>query len=151
VLTIRPIEDDDLETLFGFQADPDSCRMAAFPPRTREAYFAHTAKIRTNHSNIIRIISVDKTIVGNILSWEMDGKRMVGYWIGQQFWGKGYAGHALKLLLQEIEMRPLFAVVNGANLASKHILEKSGFVQTSSEPIDDPDFGTIQLLNYRLG
>ena len=150
MLTIRPIEDDDLETLFEFQADPDSCRMATFPARTREAYFAHTAKIRTNPENIILTIVHDGAIVGNILSWEMGGERMIGYWIGQEFWGNGYAGQALKLLLEEVTTRPLFADVASTNIASKRILEKNGFVQTGSETIDDLQFGVIELLNLRL-
>ncbi|MFN8426694.1 MAG: GNAT family N-acetyltransferase [Anaerolineales bacterium] len=28
---------------------------------------------------------------GSIGSWDMEGKREVGYWIGKEFWGKGIA------------------------------------------------------------
>jgi hypothetical protein len=50
VILILPIQDADLDELFAFQAEPDFCRMAAFPPREREAYFAHTAKIELESS-----------------------------------------------------------------------------------------------------
>src|SRR5262245_48229701 len=38
---LREVTEDDLERLFQFQLDRDAVRMAAFPSRDREAFFAH--------------------------------------------------------------------------------------------------------------
>ena len=55
----------------------------------------------------------------------------IGYWIGEPFWGKGIATHAVKLLCKyahdELKMVKLFAGVFGGNEASKQVLLKNGF------------------------
>ena len=56
-----------------------------------------------------RTIVVGDTVVGDIGSWLDDGRRQVGYWIGREHWGRGYATDALRLLLAEIPDRPVFA------------------------------------------
>ena len=43
--------------------------------------------------------------------FDRDGKRLVGYWIGREFWGKGLATKALAELLAEVTARPLHAYV----------------------------------------
>jgi RimJ/RimL family protein N-acetyltransferase len=39
------------------------------------------------------------SIVGWIGSWEVQGERDVGFWIGRDHWGNGYATAALRALL----------------------------------------------------
>ena len=34
-------------------------------------------------------------LYSNIGSWQDDGRRLVGYWIGRQYWGRGVATQAL--------------------------------------------------------
>ena len=58
----------------------------------------------------------------------MDGVNSVGYWLGRQFWGRGIASQALKLLPDKVPIRPLHARVATSNVASLQILEKCGFV-----------------------
>ena len=61
------------------------------------------------------------------MSFIMEGKREVGYWIGREFWGKGIATQALSELLRCIEMRPLYGHVAKHNIGSRRVLEKCGF------------------------
>lgn len=60
-----------------------------------------------------------------------DRNAEVGYWIGRKFWGKGYAGEALGLMLgysfDELRLVRIHAVVHSSNKASIRILERLHF------------------------
>ncbi|WP_029284703.1 GNAT family N-acetyltransferase [Pedobacter sp. R20-19] len=55
----------------------------------------------------------------------------IGYWIGEEYWGKDYATEAVKLLVKfAFEKRDIFRVyayIYDFNKASMRVLEKSGF------------------------
>lgn len=55
----------------------------------------------------------------------------IGYWIGEPYWGKGYATEAVKLLLdyafQKLDVLRVYASVFEYNIASMRVLEKAGF------------------------
>lgn len=144
------MEDRDLDILFDFQADLESARMATVPPRDRESYLSHMAKVRADADVIIRIIEEGTNVVGYLLSWMVDDIRMLGYWIGRAFWGLGYASAGLGLFVAEIEVRPLTAHVASTNLGSQKVLEKNGFLLVSSEELKDSIFGPIKLMKYVL-
>jgi len=129
---LRDVSDCDLPVFFEDQADSEASQMAAFATRDREAFMAHWAKIRANENVLIRTILYDKQVAGNILSFEMEGHREVGYWIGREFWGKGIATKALMKFLGMEKTRPLYGFVAKHNLGSRRVLEKCGF-QVSSE------------------
>lgn len=129
---IRPVEDADLDVFFEHQRDGESVRLAGVPPREREAFDAHWVRIRANADSVLRTIEADDQVVGNLLSWEHEGERLVGYWLGREFWGRGIASRALELFLDELPDRPLHATISSHNLASRRVLEKSGFVHEAS-------------------
>ncbi|MCC8408822.1 GNAT family N-acetyltransferase [Mucilaginibacter sp. UR6-1] len=55
----------------------------------------------------------------------------VGYWIGEPYWGKGYATTAVKLLTEyafNIGLIRVFAGVFAHNKASQRVLEKAGYI-----------------------
>jgi RimJ/RimL family protein N-acetyltransferase len=56
----------------------------------------------------------------------------MGYWLGQDHWGKGYATKVVSLLkhvaFKDHKILRLFAPVVDENIASKRALEKNGFV-----------------------
>ena len=125
---LREVRPEDLPILFEHQRDPEANSMAAFPARDREAFDAHWAKILADPTCITRAILLDGLVVGNIGSWEQEGDRPVGYWIGRAYWGRGIASQALRAFLQIVTARPLVAHVAKHNVASRRVLEKSGFV-----------------------
>lgn len=55
----------------------------------------------------------------------------VGYWIGQPYWGRGYATQAVKQLadiaFNDLKLIRIYAEVFGRNAASMRVLEKAGF------------------------
>lgn len=57
---------------------------------------------------------------------------VIGYWYGQEFWGRGIATVALKLLLEKAKSDPkvgrIEATAFASNTGSRRVLEKCGFV-----------------------
>jgi RimJ/RimL family protein N-acetyltransferase len=126
-IILRPVAASDLPVFFEQQLNPAATEMAAFPARAREAFFAHWAKIMAGETNVVRTVLCDGQVAGNMQSFVLDGQREVGYWIGRKFWGQGIATAALRLFLQELKERPLYAHVAKHNIASRRVLEKCGF------------------------
>jgi len=62
----------------------------------------------------------------------------IGYWIGEPYWGNGYATAAVKLLgqyaFEELDLLRLYAYVYGYNAASMRVLEKAGFQKEAIIP-----------------
>lgn len=124
---LRAVEDGDLDVLFDHQADPQAVEMAAFPARDRDQFEAHWAKIRADDALVVRTIVADGLVAGNIGSWPDDGRQLLGYWVGREWWGRGVATQALALLVDEVSVRPLYAHVAVHNVGSIRVLEKCGF------------------------
>ncbi|GAA2355717.1 N-acetyltransferase [Catellatospora methionotrophica] len=135
-VALRSIVDSDLDALFELMRDPEAVRMAAFTaadPDDRTAFDAHMAKIRTAPQVTNRAITADGLLVGSVASFVVDGDTEVTYWIDRSFWGQGIATRALALLLEKIEVRPVFARTASDNLGSIKVLQKSGFTVTGTE------------------
>ena len=132
-IQLRDVIDSDLPILFEHQADSVANEMAAFPARDWEAFSAHWAKIRVKEKNILKTILYQGEVAGQIVSFDMEGHREVGYWIGREFWGKGVATNAMALLLALETIRPLYGYVAKHNLGSRRVLEKCGFAFVGEE------------------
>lgn len=126
---LRDVIESDLPIFYEQQLDPEATRMAAFPSRDREAFMAHWAKIRRDGANTLMTILFDGQVAGNIVSWQQDAEREVGYWLGKEYWGKGIATQALAEFLNHVTQRPLYAHVVKHNIASIRVLEKCGFTR----------------------
>jgi RimJ/RimL family protein N-acetyltransferase len=146
-IRIRPVVPDDLPVFFEYEADPEAARMAAFPSRDRASFDAHWARVLGHETNVARTIQADGRVVGNIGSWEQDGERYVGYWIGRAHWGRGYATAALTALVRELSHRPLHAHVVTTNLGSIRVLEKCGFRRIGAPTVHAE--GVVEV-TYRL-
>ncbi len=146
VVSLRPVEDADLPIFFAHQDDPVAATMASFPTRTPEAFYEHWAIIRANPSLTTRTILADDVVVGDMLSWVDAGEREVGYWIGRDHWGRGYATAALRLLLDEVTDRPVFAHIAVHNIGSRRVVEHCGFRLVEETVAQDG----VQELIFRL-
>jgi RimJ/RimL family protein N-acetyltransferase len=133
---LRDVVEDDLDVLFDHQREPEANRMAIFPARDRDAFDAHWRRILADASVIKKTIEHEGEVAGNIGCWEQDGKRLVGYWVGREFWGKGLATRAVRELAEEVTERPLHAWVATSNIGSIRVLEKCGFVRVGSRTTD---------------
>jgi RimJ/RimL family protein N-acetyltransferase len=68
----------------------------------------------------------------------------IGYWIGREFQGKGYASFAVRMLLEfafgNLRLAAVSAWAYDANAASRRVLEKAGFeASAASAPRDEAE------------
>ena len=117
-VVLRDVTQADLPTLFEHQNDPVANRMAGVAARNREAFMAHWATILADRAVKAQTVLVDGEVAGNVVSWDGDGERLAGYWIGRRHWGRGVATRALAAFLSYDTARPLHARVAKHNLAS---------------------------------
>ena len=137
---LRDVVESDLDAFYEHQREPEATEMALFPARDREAFDAHWQRILADDSLIKKTIVHDGQVAGNIGCWEQDGRRLIGYWVGKEFWGRGLATRALAEFVEDLP-RPLHAWVAGSNVGSIRVLEKCGFVAVGSRTEHDENFG----------
>jgi RimJ/RimL family protein N-acetyltransferase len=133
-MRLRPVEDADLDALFEHQSDRATAEFAGVPTRKRPEFDELWARMRANPEILIRTIEDGGQVAGYIFTFVRDGQRLVGYWLGREFWGRGLATRALAEFLPLVEERPLRATVSPANRASVRVLEKNGFRLLRKEP-----------------
>jgi RimJ/RimL family protein N-acetyltransferase len=130
---LRDVVESDLPVFFEHQQDPEATAMADFPARDREAFDAHWARILADDTLTKQTIVFEGQVAGNAVSWNQDGRQLVGYWLGREFWGKGLATRALAELVDALGTRPLHAYVAKTNIGSIRVLEKCGFVPSDED------------------
>lgn len=126
-IRLRAVCREDLGTLFEFQCEPEAVEMAGFPARDHDAFMTHWDRLLSNPELVTMSVTVDDTVAGHIGSWFQDDQRLVGYWIGRGYWGRGVATQMLSLFLQHVTDRPIRAFVVKHNVASSRVLQKCGF------------------------
>jgi [ribosomal protein S5]-alanine N-acetyltransferase len=137
-VTLRHVAEADLPLLFEHQNDPVACDVAKFPSRSHDAFMSHWhEKVLGNPTGIVRTVLLDSRVVGNIVSFSMEGRRLVGYWIGREHWGQGIATKALAVFLNIERQRPLSAFVAKTNVGSIRVLEKCGFQRAQAGESED--------------
>lgn len=152
-VSLRPVETDDLPIFFVHQLDPEATRLAAFPSRDRDAFFAHwTANILGNPHAVCRTILAGNQVAGNMGAWtDADTKqRFVCYWLGREFWGRGIASAAMAQFLRFEATRPLNARVAKHNLGSIRVLEKAGFARVGEDAFSSPSGAHVEEFVYLL-
>lgn len=146
---LRDVAETDLPIFYQQQLDPESARMAAFHPREEWAVFlAHwRTKVLGVATGCKRTIVWHDQVAGYVASWQQEDLRLVAYWLGREYWGRGIATAAVAEFLGHERARPLHAFVAARNIGSIRVLEKSGFVRTG--PATTSPDGVDEYL-YRL-
>ncbi|UJF22660.1 GNAT family N-acetyltransferase [Shewanella sp. OMA3-2] len=134
-LRLAPITEADLPTLFAFESDPVASQMADFPSRDEVVFYQHWQQ------NVIGVpeaiaqgIWLQDKLIGSMLSWYdpkdrlIENSRLIGYWIGREYWGQGIATQALALFLPLLPKEPLFAYVAAHNIGSLKVIKRYGFI-----------------------
>ncbi len=138
MVTLRDMAEDDLPIFFEYQQEPDAKHMAAFPEIDRDAFMARWREQVLGNAGVQKkTIVIGTHVAGNVVSWEQSGQRLVGYWVGQAYWGQGIATAALSEFLKHETTRPLYAYVAVRNHGSIRVLEKCGF-----RPVSDRATGS---------
>ncbi len=128
-VSLRALEDSDLDAIYQQSMDPESIRMAAFTAedQSRSAFLNRISRLRADSSVSYRVIDVDGAIAGTIGSFRVDDQPEVTFWVNRTQWGKGIASAALQMLLAETAERPLYARAASDNVGSLRVLENAGF------------------------
>jgi len=152
-VSLRPIKTEDLPIFFVHQLDPEATKLAAFPSRDREAFFTHwNTNILGNPTAMNRTILAGEHVAGNIGAWTdaASNDRLISYWLGREFWGRGIASAALSQFLRVESTRPLRAHVAKHNLGSIRVLEKAGFAHVGEEAFTLPNGARLEECTYFL-
>src|SRR5262245_15595734 len=125
---LRDVVETDLPIFYEQQLDAEATHMAAFPSRTDWiAFLTHwKTKVLGNPTSRQQTIVWNEQVAGYVGSWAQGDLRLIAYWLGRDFWGRGIATSALAEFLGLDRTRPIHAFVAARNAGSIRVLEKCG-------------------------
>lgn len=136
-LTLRITVPSDLPVLFEFQRDVQYNHMAAFTPANpgdRDAYLEKWNRLLQDSTVSSHTVVRREEIVGQVMTYPMEGEPQLSYGVGRPFWGQQIASEAVgEFLRNYCAVRPLFARVAFDNHGSIRVLEKNGFIQIGTD------------------
>ncbi len=136
---LRPWQTDDLESLVINANNPNIAKFMtdAFPhPYTHEAGLSFLSFATQGNPTHIFAIEVEGKAAGGIgihpQSDIMRKNAELGYWLGENYWGRGIISLAIPQMLdfafKTYDITRVYARPFGNNPASARVLEKCGFV-----------------------
>src|SRR5580765_3908466 len=127
---LRDVVEADLPIFYQQQLDPESTRMAAF--HAREDWTIFLAHWRTKVLGVPtcckQTIVWNDRVAGYVSSWLQDERRLVAYWIGREYWGRGITCGPLADFRTHSPARPLPAFAGSHNIGSCRVRKKKGLV-----------------------
>ncbi|MGH2694359.1 MAG: GNAT family N-acetyltransferase [Actinomycetota bacterium] len=136
---LRPVEDDDLETLYEFDSDLEVHALAddePWAPKSREDWEEEfRSMLKKTDENAIFAIEADGALIGSCSLENFDYTARIcelGIVIGDRdFWGKGFGRDAVGLLLEyafdELNMNKVYLTVRSDNERAIRSYEACGF------------------------
>lgn len=160
---LRTITREDLPVIWRLYGDPEVRRFLGagvkpvYPEDEEEWY----ARIRSSRDTVAYAVTVrgSDRVVGVVdIHWIDAAARhgAIGYWIGRQYWGRGYATEAVSLMLRYgfewLGLNKVWARVYEYNKASIRVLEKNGFRLAGRlrRHVYAPGRGLVDLLIYEV-
>lgn len=137
-LTLRPWKDSDAECLYHFAKNPKIGPVAGWPPHESVEDSLNIIRTVFSKKETYAVVKDDVPIgcVGLLFHpdtnhWWGEGAVELGYWIGEEYWGRGYATEASKRIVQhafeDLNINEIYASYRVENAQSKRVLEKLGF------------------------
>ena len=137
-LLLRPWSEDDAEYLYHFAKNPNVGVSAGWPPHMSVEESLNIIKTIFCRPECYAIVKddipigcVELLIHPNGNHWWGEGSAELGYWIGEPYWGRGYATECCKILIKrafdDLNIDTIYATYKLSNKASKRVLEKLGF------------------------
>lgn len=132
-LVLRPVDPEaDVDAVHSWQSLPEVARYTPFEPRTRDEVAASLAK-----PPLARLlVTLEGVPIGDAMLMRADPREPVevGYELHPDHWGRGYATEVCRALVDlaasMLPGEPVEAVISPENVASRVVLERSGFVET---------------------
>ena len=138
-LLLRPWKTTDAEALYTQAHNPIIGKMCGWLPHksVEESQKIIEVVLSKSHSfaiclaNNIPIGSIGLLLQGESNLPVSENEAEIGYWLGEDFWGKGYVtGAALRVIqyaFEQLHLTQLWAGAYEENIASQRVLEKCGF------------------------
>lgn len=144
-VVLRRVIEPDLAEFFAHQL-----QSAAYPD-DQAAFSARWQNILANPEVKVRAIVAGAEVIGYVFQFHRHGKPEVGYCLGTQHWGNGFAARALRQFLGEICIRPIYARVAKHNKRSVRVLEKCGFAVVGEDRFTDAGGGLVDEYVFAFG
>lgn len=153
-LILRPWCTDDAQSLYKYASDPDIGIPAGWPPHTSVQNSREIIKNILSAENTFAVCTMDNIAIGSVGLKTGDATDMtdkpdeceLGYWIGKEYWGKGYIPEAAAAVIdyafEKLSMNAIWCGYYDGNEKSKRVQEKLGFVYNHTA--DDVE---VSLLN----
>ena len=137
-LTLRHWTENDAGSLYYFAKNPKIGLLAGWPKHQsveESLNIIKTIYCRPECYAIIKknmpIGCVELLIHPNGNHWWGEGSAELGYWIGEEYWGRGFAVEASEILIKrafkKLNIENIYATYRIENIRSKRVLEKLGF------------------------
>jgi len=139
-LLLRELTDADHEALYEMYQDPRMNRFIGGPPPPRDEYWRKVRETWPAYYALhgfglwATVRKEDGRLLGRcgLLSQEVDGERHVevGYALGAEFWGRGYATEAARAsrdhAFRTLDVPHVISLILPDNTASIRVAEKNG-------------------------
>jgi len=144
-LTLRPFARADAPALHALVNNRKVARMLLrvpnpYPPGLAERWIAGHARARATGAGYVFAIDLHGALIGTASLERRDGAYTLGYWIGEPWWGRGFASEAVRRLVDfafdTLGETRIAASCFQENKASARILEKCGFVAKGAGALD---------------
>lgn len=150
-LTLRAPAGSDVARIVALAGDRN---VSHFLARVPHPYAAEDARAwltyleRAQGCEIAFALDDGTGMIGVISFRALDETPEIGYWLGREYWGKGYMSEAapvaLAWLFRATAARAVAARASAANTASHAVLTRTGFMRAGSEAAGKQD------LHFRL-
>lgn len=147
-IILREVKESDFDFLYKLDSHPLVYKYEENSAPTKdkivERYSKRIEKMKVNVDKyltfIICINNLEKTPIGNIdinLNWELIREWELGYELYPEYWGKGYAYEASKLVMgyvfENLNAHKIVAFCNGNNTKSFKLMERLGMKKEAQE------------------
>jgi len=152
-LRLRPLAESDVPALAALLDDWEVVKHTANIPFPYEeadarAFVAMMAARAAERAGVALAMerTLDRRLIGCIgFGTETDGTPELGYWIGREHWGQGYATEAARRLIrhlfQDLDAPRVWASAHPDNGGSRRVLEKAGLRPAGHQIIGMPARG----------
>ncbi|MFZ2099714.1 MAG: GNAT family N-acetyltransferase, partial [Oricola sp.] len=160
-LVLRPPHRDDVEELAAIANNRQIAEMTSrmpFPYDLRDAETFIGSCLAGEHEGYLYAITLADT--GHLIGFcglekrERSGGFEIGFWLGEAYWGAGYATEAAGALVDQAfrstGAERVHAVIRTVNPRSRNVIAKCGFSFVGLDEIDSVAAGRVPVERYVL-
>lgn len=160
-LVLRPPHADDATDLTAIANNRQIAEMTSRMPFPYDLSDAHTfleGCLAGEHEGYIYAITLADT--GHLIGFaglerrERSGGFEIGFWLGERYWGTGYATEAASALVDQAfrstDAELIHAVCRTVNPRSRNVIAKCGFSFIGLDEIDSLTAGRVPVERYTL-